>query len=307
MSLAFTLALALCLTLLAGCANGHTAQEMADMQPTQQTPTSPLEGITADSRVVALTRSLADMWLLSGGQLVGVTEDALGLDGLSPDAVSVGKLDSPSLDQVLALKPDLVLLAEDLPSNQELYAGLMGANVPALLVNINSFDDYALTMEALTGATGRADLYETNVMDVRVRIDEVVAHNMMPDRGTYVALRTSSSKNKALRNDHFACAMLNDLGLSNVAQDNAYFDEVSVEAIAQANPAWVFVIYQGDVEKAQKAFESEFQANPMWSQLDAVKQGHVVMLPKELFQYKPNARWAEAYGYLSQVLHGSWA
>lgn len=33
------------------------------------------------------------------------------------------------------------------------------------------------------------------------------------------------------------------------------------------------------------------------------QQGHCSYLPKELFQFKPNARWDEAYRYLAQLLY----
>ena len=45
-------------------------------------------------------------------------------------------------------------------------------------------------------------------------------------------------------------------------------------------------------------------ADPVWSTLSAVRGGRVYQLPKDLFQYKPNARWDEAYAYLSSLLYG---
>ena len=39
------------------------------------------------------------------------------------------------------------------------------------------------------------------------------------------------------------------------------------------------------------------------AQVTAVRDDHVVILPKDLFQYKPNARWAEAYDYLAKILY----
>ena len=45
-------------------------------------------------------------------------------------------------------------------------------------------------------------------------------------------------------------------------------------------------------------------SDPVWSTLTAVKEGRVYLLPKDLFQYKPNSRWDEAYGYLIELLYG---
>ena len=49
-----------------------------------------LEGISASSRVVALSRSVGELWLLAGGKLVGATDDALDLEGISQDTASIG-------------------------------------------------------------------------------------------------------------------------------------------------------------------------------------------------------------------------
>ena len=59
----------------------------------------------------------------------------------------------------------------------------------------------------------------------------------------------------------------------------------------------------GDEKKALEALENGIMANPAWSGLAAVKEERVEVLPKELFHYKPNARWADAYAYLAQLLY----
>ena len=245
------------------------------------------------------------MWLLAGGQLVGTTDDALDLPSLAEGCVSIGTLSKPSLEQVVACEPDLVMLTEDLSVHKELHQSLDEAGIPVLVVNIDSFDDYDAVMQQLTAATGRDDLYQQNVADVHTQIESVTANATHEAGGTYLALRTSATKNKALKSDNFTCDMLDDLGLSNVADDTSALDDLSLEAIADADPDWIFVVYQGDEAEAQKAYEEAFSQNPVWSELSATKNGHVVVLSKELFQYKPNAKWGEAYAYLSQVLYGS--
>ena len=165
----------------------------------------------------------------------------------------------------------------------------------------------AAWLATFTGLTGRDDLYEQNVTSVRARIDDAVAHNAQDDRGTYVALRVSGDASEALKADNFACAIIDDMGLTNLADSSPALDEPTAESIAAANPDWVFVIFHGDESAAQKAYEEAFVSDPAWQELEATKTGRVVSLPKRLFLYKPNARWAEAYMYVSQLLHGSLA
>ena len=35
----------------------------------------------------------------------------------------------------------------------------------------------------------------------------------------------------------------------------------------------------------------------------AVKNGNLVVLPKELFHYKPNDRWDDSYEYLAKIIY----
>ena len=43
--------------------------------------------------------------------------------------------------------------------------------------------------------------------------------------------------------------------------------------------------------------------NPAWQSLSAVQNGRYVILPGELFHYKPNKRWGESYEYLADILY----
>ena len=59
----------------------------------------------------------------------------------------------------------------------------------------------------------------------------------------------------------------------------------------------------GDEAEALAYLEANFESNPAWAGLTAVKNDRVEVLPKELFHYKPNARWGESYAYLAKILY----
>ena len=50
--------------------------------------------------------------------------------------------------------------------------------------------------------------------------------------------------------------------------------------------------------------QAMFDENPLWQQLDAVKNGQVYFMDKRLYNLKPNARFAEAYENLESILYG---
>lgn len=259
----------------------------------------------ADSlTVAAVSRSVGDLWLLSGGQLAGMTEDGMDLEGITEDTQVIGTVTNPSLEAIAALSPDLVLLSGELPTHKKLAGDLESRNIPCKMISVNSFADYDAVMQELTAMTGREDCYAAAVTEVRERIDQILEEAADRDlrQGTYLALRVSATKNKALKNDYFACEILNDFGLVNIAQDNEALDELNIEAILDADPDMIFVIEQGKSDEAQGSFEENFSGKPVWKELTAVKDDHVYNLPKDFFQYKPNAKWDEAYLYVRELL-----
>jgi iron complex transport system substrate-binding protein len=59
----------------------------------------------------------------------------------------------------------------------------------------------------------------------------------------------------------------------------------------------------GNSEKALKALKDVIERHPAWSDLSAVKKDRVIVLPKELFHYKPNAKWGDSYEYVAKILY----
>ena len=70
-----------------------------------------------------------------------------------------------------------------------------------------------------------------------------------------------------------------------------------------ADPDAILYTPMGD-EEAGGAYMESLLSDPVWSSLRSVREGSVYQLPKELFQYKPNSRWPEAYAYLTELLYG---
>jgi len=259
-------------------------------------------GLTADSRVVALSRSLGELWLLAGGKLVGVTEDGLNVEGVTAETASVGRILAPSAEAIVALNPDLVLIAPDISAQRELQATLEAAGIRCQAVDINKFSDYATAMKQYTEATGRSDLYESKVAAVEKNIETIKAELPKEIHGkSFLVIRASAAKTRVLKSDHFVVAMLEDLGLTNAAPESL-LEQLSMEGIVEANPDYLFVVLQGDTAEAEAAFQELIAAQPAYQELKAVKTAQVYTLPKEFFQYKPNARWDEAYALLSEYL-----
>ena len=273
--------------------------EDATVSPDAKTPSDLPEN------VVALSRSIGELWLLAGGKLAGVTEDAMDLPGLEENTVSIGSLAHPSSEAILALEPGMILMTEDMPTHKKLAEEMRGLGFTVRTVNIDSFDDYDDTMAELTGMTGRKDLYDQNVTAVRDRIGSILeeAAPQHAEAGTYLCMRVSPTKNRVMKQDYFACEIISDFGLSNIAADSSALDELNLEAIASADPDWIFVIPMGDDEEAMEVYQEVFASQAVWKELSAAVNDRIVVLPSDYFMYKPNAKWDEAYRYMYDILY----
>ena len=262
---------------------------------------------TRTPRVVAAYGSFAEAWLLAGGELCGVTQDALEQRdlGLPEDIAVVGTVKEPNAEEIIALEPDLVLLASDITAQAEIRDVLENAGLACAFFQVDTFADYAFMMEQLCAVTGREDLYEENVTQVGQQIEEAQAKAALSStRPNVLLIRAFSTGIKAKTDDELAGAILKDLGAHNIADDHpSMLEDLSLEEVIAADPDYIFVTTLGDEQKALDYLNGLIQQNPAWSELSAVKEDRYIVLPKDLFHYKPNNRWGESYQYLGEILY----
>lgn len=262
----------------------------------------------APKKVAALYGSFAEAWKLAGGELAGTTEDAVSerkMD-LGDDVQVVGSATEPNLEQVLALNPDFVILSSETSAHVKLDQPLTQANIPHAYFSAMQYTEYIDMMKGFTRLTGRPDLYEKNAAAVERQIADVLAR-VPKDKPAPTALliRAYSTGARAKGDDNVAGAILRDLGADNmVSRHQNLLEDISIEAVIQEDPDFIFVTTMGkDTQKALDILKNGVQANPAWAGLSAVKNGRYLVLPKDLFHYKPNARWGESYAYLAKILY----
>ena len=258
------------------------------------------------SQVVALSGSLGEVWLNAGGTLVGTTHDAVTERQmeLGERVAIVGTVKAPDLERVLALNPDFVILSADIAGHPDAARTLKAAGIPCGLFHEEYFADYLALLGQFTALTGRADLYEVNGLRVQQEIDATLAAAPDLSGRTVLLLRAYGSGFKAKGSDHLAGTVLRDFGLENILDKyDTLLEEISLEEILTVDPDYVFVTVMGsDTQGALAHLEGLFEGSGPWSTLTAVKEGRCHLLPRDLFHYKPNARWGESYRHILSVL-----
>lgn len=258
--------------------------------------------LSPDARVVSCYGSFADCWLLSGGKLVGATDDAVEEGIVSADAVTVvGTVKHIDLEQLVALNPDYVILSADLAAHLNLKEALQSAKIPHGYFRVDTFSDYKALMEQFCAVNGRQDLYQIHVSDVEEQIASLMEKVPKNTEKTVLLLRVYSTGMKAKTDDNLAGQILKEFGLTNIADQNAsLLEDLSVEKIILEDPDYIVALAMGEQDAADEFLRQNVENNPAWAGLTAVKNGTYFMLPKDLFHYKPNERWAESYETLAK-------
>ena len=322
----FVLAALLVLVLLAASCGAPSSSSEPSSLPQTQSPSS--EGadaqekltftddwgqeLTVDKpeRVVAMIGSFADIWLLAGGEntLVATAHDAWESYelNLEENVADIGSGMKPSAELVLAAQPDLILASSISSSNLDLKETFDRANIPAAYFNVASFEDYLRLLELCTRLTGQESNYQTYGAEVKAQVENAVARQE-GDAPTVLNLQISGrSCTVKGSSDNVLGEMLAALGCSNIADQNgALLEDLSLEAIIQADPDYIFAVYHGtDAAAAQANLEKNLLANPAWGKLRAVTQGNFYLLERRLYNLKPNALWGDAYEKLADILYG---
>ena len=256
---------------------------------------SPKQASPTPSRVVSMMDSLSDIWLLAGGTLLGATDD------FDDNIPSIGTVKHPNIEEIIALNPDLVLGSSDLDAHIRAQKALHAAGINCELFDVETFEDYLRVLKRFCDITHRTDLYKQNGEDILRQIDEIKAR--VPDSSpTFLLIRAMSSSAKTLDSSHMTSVMLRDLGAQNIATPSL-LEELSMEEIIKSDPDFILVVPMGDLSAAEQTMAKKLAENPAWSSLSAVKNGRYILLDRDLFHYKPNARWGEAYEKLYKILY----
>ena len=261
-------------------------------------------------RVAALIGSFADIWMLAGGEICATADDAWEDFGLSLDgAVNVGGAHSPNLELLISSEPEFVIASASTASNVEMKDTLDAMGIPVAYFDVDNFEDYLSMLKICTDITGRKDLYEQNGLAIKRQIDQIKASYQNAEIPAHerkvLLLRAASTfvKAKGSRGTILG-EMLADMGCVNIADsDTSLLENLSVEAVIRENPHRIFVVTMGsNDEKAKKTLENMINENPAWRTLEAISADRLHVMDKTLFNLKPNARFAQAYEILADIL-----
>lgn len=259
-------------------------------------------------KTAVLFSSLAECWIEAGGEVYVTVGESVerGLVKEETELVDKGAGKTVDTEKLISLEPDFVICSADIASHRDVASALKKAKIPVAMLRMDTFEDYLTILRTLTKITGKTENYEQFGENAKSEIEKIISNGKRENNPKILFVRSGSSYSSAKAkkaDDNFAAKILEDFGCVNIADKaETLLDNLSAEVILKENPQYIFVSVMGDYDNS-KAYMQELLAKKEYASLDAVKNGRVYFLPKELFQYKPCGRWAESYRYISSILN----
>lgn len=234
-------------------------------------------------RIVALSELDLDSALALGIAPVGAV-NGRGQAGLPQylganinTIVSVGTLAEPSLEAIVALQPDLILAGTMIPQIEALLPQLSA--IAPVVATYNASDDWKTAFTSIARILNRTAEAEAFLANYNQRVAEVKA--LVPAESTEANIvRWMPQGPVVMMPTTFASRVLADIGFSRPAaigqlagSHGAHSDPLSLEQLELLDSGWWFI---GTLNPDGATALKTARENPLFQQLDVVKEGRVV-------------------------------
>jgi iron complex transport system substrate-binding protein len=228
-------------------------------------------------RVISLAPSITNMVYAVGaqGNLVGIT----GFTEFPPEAAqqkpSVGDVVHPSLERIVALRPDLVLALPEF-NGAETVAGLQRLGVPVFLFTTGDIANIYRSVESVGRLMGREQEATVLINDLHAREAKIRAQTEGRPRPSVVLVLSIDPLVTAGKHA-FITQMITLAGARSVTEDvKQDWSQMSVEAILPRKPDYILLMKDGPVKL------QDMQRSPGWNSLEAVQRGRIITLDKRI-------------------------
>lgn len=261
-------------------------------------PEAPAASTGSPQRIVSLTPALTEILFAvgAGDRVVGVTDFC----NFPPEAKTkskVGGYVNPSVESVLALKPDLVVVSPG-PGNRDSALAMQRAGLHIEIVPAETLPDSLAAIESVAHLTGDDAKGRELVTAIRSRLDAVAKRVAgAPRVRAFFCVQTDPIF--AAGSGTLPSQLLELAGGTNVVT-LARYPRLDIEAVAAAKPE---VILQARMDLAEGQAHVEDAFWKRWPAIPAVSAGRVVVLPDDL-TLRPGPRVADAVEELAGILHG---
>jgi iron complex transport system substrate-binding protein len=250
-------------------------------------------------RVVSLAPNLTEIVFALGDEnhLAGDT-DFCDYPREAKQKPHVGGPVNPSLEQIAALMPDLVLATKSI-NRRETVSALDRIGLSVYVTEApNSVEQMISSVEHLGGALGAEKSAATLAGDLRARLSDL-DRRLAGAAQRRVLFIVWTDPLISVGRDTFIADALRRAGGSSVVETKAEWPHISMEEIVRLQPE-VLVFASAHAGDTQHEIDM-LRTRPGWKNLDAMRQGNVVVVSDAI--NRPAPRMVDAIEQLARALH----
>ena len=293
----------------AGAAQAAGADQQAAREQHAETPAAPSVVVTDDvgrqvevpqpvRRIVSLAPSVTETIFALGAQdrLVGVT-DYCDYPPEAKQKPKVGGAINPNLEQVVALRPDLVVVTKSL-NRRETVDALDRLHVPAYATDARTVEEMIESIGRLATVIDAADQGKAQVASLQARLDELhrKLEGVAPARVLFVVWTDPLI---SVGTETFLADALRLAGADSVIHSQQDWPHVSLEEVVRLQPDYL-IFANSDTDRALQDFAA-LQQQPGWRDLKAVQENRLAIISDAI--NRPAPRLVDAIEQLARQLH----
>lgn len=273
-----------CLPMRAGVVTDHIGRRV-------EVPSRPL-------RIVSLAPSLTETLfaLGAGNRVVGVT-DYCDYPAEAKTKAKVGGMINPNLERLVALKPDLTLLAKEVGNRKETLETLERLGVPAYVVETSRLEAIPKSIRDLGRLVGESANGDALAADLDRHIASVRAavHGVAPRRVLFLIWLQPLV---TVGRETFLDDLMESAGAVSVSRGQSQaWPRLSAEEVIRQDPEYILVPQSPDFSPTRE----DLARVPGWKDIAAVRNDHILYLNEAI--QKPGPRIADMLESLARALH----
>ena len=261
---------------------------------------------TKPTRIVVTSAGFLEPLNAVGVAVVGRPDSKNQMPDWARDLPSVGHVYQIDTERLLACAPDLVIVNKGM--NEKLLPLLDENKIPALVVELKTYDDVKRGLKTFAAVSGNVDAAQSLIQQMDADIQAVV--DCVPKSPLRVAILHSTAQGLTVQLDgSIAGSIVQMFGWQNVAsgmtplEKNPDAAPYSMEMLAEQNPEIIFVTSMGDVDELRANMMAAVAQNDAWQAIGAVKDNRLYFLPQDLFLLSPGLRYPDAVKTMAQLIY----
>ncbi len=258
------------------------------------------------TRIVVTSAGFLEPMHAVGCEIVGRPDSKNQMPDWAKNLPSVGQVYQIDNERLIACAPDLVVVNKGM--NEKLLPLLAENKIPALVVEMKTFDDVKRNLKLFSTLSGNVEAGEKIIRDMDTEISAVL--DKVPKKNLRVAILHSTAQGVTVQLDgSIAGSIAKMFGWENVAsgmtplEKNPDAAPYSMETLAQQNPEIIFVTSMGNVDEIKKNMLDAVKSNEAWQTITAVKENRMFFLPQDLFLLSPGLKYPEAVRKMAELIY----